>query len=249
MAACISSCFHLSYYLNALSLYCALYLCSVFVHSTYQGRSSWYWLDSCLRLASIVFNRALVKALMFYLHNYDIFSSSNIFVSLIPLDIMSDKRFSLRASTKEERNKQWLASALKWTAGGFGPGWHPVKVLGSGSYGIAALWEFQPTPKEDLDYQVKYRRIVVKESEESASLENETAFTQLLAQYTSRVARVFGDVYTETPVDTDWVDTPEGRRSRIHVEYCEGGDLRLLIKAQRARYRGLTCAWFLANNW
>ncbi|CAG8958025.1 hypothetical protein HYFRA_00000369 [Hymenoscyphus fraxineus] len=130
----------------------------------------------------------------------------------------------------------WLSRAKDWN--GISENWKPMRVLGSGSYGIVGLFEYigkgQDMPKH----------MVVKQAPpgiESEALRSESMkLTQLSAAGAEHVVKIYKSFHRAagTGADKDWDPSPwvtqedgsqlldsEKMVGRIYLEYAEGGDL------------------------
>ncbi|CAG8983428.1 hypothetical protein HYALB_00000597 [Hymenoscyphus albidus] len=130
----------------------------------------------------------------------------------------------------------WLSRSKDWN--GISENWKPIRVLGSGSYGIIGLFEYigkgQDVPKH----------MVVKQAPpgiESEALRSESMkLIQLSAAGAEHVVKIYKSFHRAagTGADKDWDPSPwvtqeDGSQlldskkmvGRIYLEYAEGGDL------------------------
>lgn len=147
-----------------------------------------------------------------------------------------------RKSRKQLREQSWLQLSQSWK--GFAGVWKGVRVLGSGGYGIAGLFEYTGTKAG------RPKNIVVKQSgqENRAELLEEGRTLQQLGKSGSiHIVKLLKAFYEEggtgtgrrndpSPFRLRKDGSPEYQRHlelcRLYLEYCEGGDMWQCAKAK-----------------
>ena len=147
---------------------------------------------------------------------------------------------AVKAPTRVEQD--FLASTIpdledptKTEFGGGAGNWKATKLLGSGGFGLVALWEYQgPANVQDQ----KYRQVVVKEAMggdpgQCYMSSEHRILKELLKTGSAHVTHVLADARAINSgaenIDKEW----NGLIKRLILEYCPLGDMRALIERFR----------------
>jgi serine/threonine protein kinase len=106
-----------------------------------------------------------------------------------------------------------------------GKGWKGKKILGSGAYGTAALWEYEGSEgAAPAIKQIVVKQTKVDKSDNRADWEIEGRLMETLASVRSRhILRMYGPARKDSSYGRDM--------RRLFLEYCPGGDMEKLLEA------------------
>ncbi|RDW64065.1 hypothetical protein BP5796_10567 [Coleophoma crateriformis] len=122
-----------------------------------------------------------------------------------------------------QAREAWLNSEATW-AHRLGSSWRGVRVLGSGSFGVAGLWQYSASGRHASSTRM-IKEVVVKQVD--VDYERRSTVEGLVLEYLSHLhckhlVRQFGPLRRDRYDDREVV--------RIYLEYCPGGDLQKMIR-------------------
>lgn len=116
----------------------------------------------------------------------------------------------------------WLASSTRWKDG-VGTGWVGTKLLGTGSQGVAGLWELPA----GVQPEKTTRKVVVKQAGPGAveGLLREGGFLSLFAKAgIKHIVKMYRAVIEDKGQGTNEKFDRKKRVAKMFLEFCAGGD-------------------------
>lgn len=135
-------------------------------------------------------------------------------------------------ATMEHYSKSWLEREKYWKQR-VGTGWIPKRVLGSGGHGIVGHWTYEGIDKDLKSLtDVAVKQQVYKEGR--GNLTDEERFYKMFRDSnTLHIPKMYRRVYTDQGTGTNPEEfDPFGRVQRMFLEYCESGDIGVIIRSR-----------------